>query len=120
VLRLVHGQRRKGREVAEVSGAPIPLIARKMYLIRDDLIVELFDDMKAEIQGLNHDTRMLDLWKASVTENVLAAIHYLDRDAPAALVEAPAAALAYARAAAQRDVPLSSLVRAHRLGHARS
>jgi hypothetical protein len=35
------------------------------------------------------------------------------------LVEAPAASLAYARAAAQRDVPLSALVRAHRIAHSR-
>jgi DNA-binding PucR family transcriptional regulator len=38
---------------------------------------------------------------------------------PDHLSEAPAAALAYARAAAQRDVPLSALVRAHRIGTAR-
>lgn len=90
-----------------------------MQLIRDDFIAELFDEMKAEIRGLNYDTRMTDLWRASLTENIVAAIHYLDRDVPASLVEAPAAALAYVRAAAQRDIPLSGLVRAHRLGHAR-
>src|ERR1700751_213224 len=38
---------------------------------------------------------------------------------PHTLLEAPAASLAYARAAAQRDVPLSALVRAHRILHAR-
>lgn len=90
-----------------------------MDTIRDDFIAEVFEVMKAEIRGLNHDTRMMDLWRASLTENVVAGIHYLDRDVPAALLEAPAAALAYARASAQRDVPLSALVRAHRLGHAR-
>jgi len=61
----------------------------------------------------------MDMWRASLTENVLAAIHYLDRDAPTALLEAPPAALAYARASAQRDVPLAPLVRAQRLGQAR-
>jgi len=105
--------------VAEVGYGPISVIARHMQLIRDDFIGELFDEMKAEIQGLNYDTRMTDLWRASLTENIVAAIHYLDRDVPASLVEAPPAALAYVRAAAQRDVPLSGLVRAHRLGHAR-
>ncbi|MCV7075928.1 PucR family transcriptional regulator [Mycobacterium szulgai] len=105
--------------MAEVGYGPISVIARHMQLIRDDFIGELFDEMKAEIQGLNYDTRMTDLWRASLTENIVAAIHYLDRDVPASLVEAPAAALAYVRAAAQRDVPLSGLVRAHRLGHAR-
>jgi DNA-binding PucR family transcriptional regulator len=90
-----------------------------MRMIRDDFINELFDEMKGEIRGLNHDARMIDLWRASVTENVVASIHYLERDTPASLMEAPAAALAYARACAQRDVPLSPLVRAHRLGYAR-
>jgi DNA-binding PucR family transcriptional regulator len=90
-----------------------------MRIIRDDFIAELFDAMKAEIRGLNHDARMMDLWRASLTENVAAAIHYLDRDTPASLMEAPAAALAYACASAQRDVPLAPLVRAHRIGHAR-
>src|SRR5262245_60090216 len=61
---------------------------------------------------------MLALWRASLTESLVAALHYLDRETPPSAVEAPAAALAYARAAAPRDVPLSALVRAHRLGHA--
>ncbi|HWT48461.1 MAG TPA: PucR family transcriptional regulator, partial [Mycobacterium sp.] len=90
-----------------------------MNLVRDDFIAELFAEMKAEIRGLNHDARLMDLWRASLTENTVATIHYLERDAPASLAEAPAAALAYARASAQRDIPLSTLVRAHRMGLAR-
>ena len=105
--------------MAEGGGGPISVIARQMDAIRDDFIAELFEVLKAEIRGLNHDARMMDLWRASLTENVVAAIHYLDRDAPSATLEAPAAALAYARASAQRDVPLSALVRAHRIGPAR-
>ncbi|OSC40807.1 PucR family transcriptional regulator [Mycobacterium decipiens] len=105
--------------MAEFGGAPISVIARQMDMIRDEFIADLFDMMKTEIQGLNYDSRMMNLWRASLTESVVAAIHYLDRDAAISLVEAPAAALAYTRAAAQRDVPLAPLVRAHRLGHAR-
>ena len=106
--------------MAEVGGGPISAIARQMDMIRDDFIADLFDEMKMKIRGLNHDTRMMNLWRASLTENIVTAIHYLGRDAPrTASLEAPAAALAYARASAQRDVPLSALVRAHRMGHAR-
>lgn len=102
-----------------VGGSPISVIARQMDTIRDQFIVEVFDTMKSEIQGLDYDSRMMDMWQASITENYVAAVHYLERDAPTSLLEAPPAALAYARAAAQRDVPLAPLVRAHRLGHAR-
>jgi DNA-binding PucR family transcriptional regulator len=106
--------------MADVVVAPISVIARQMDLIRDDFIADLFAEMKAEIRGLNHEARMMDLWRASLTENVVAAIEYLDRDASAApSIEAPAAALEYARASAQREVPLSALVRAHRIGLAR-
>ena len=102
-----------------VGSVPISVIARQMAMIRDDFIHDVFEMMKAEIRGLSHDARMLDLWKASLTESVDASIDYLDRGLPEHLLEAPEAALVYARAAAQRDIPLSALVRAHRIGHAR-
>lgn len=105
--------------MVEAGSRPISVIARQMQLIHDDFIAELFDEMRTKIRGLDYDARMMDLWRASLTENVMAAIHYMDRGVPTSSVEAPAAALAYARAAAQRDIPLSGLVRAHRLGHAR-
>ena len=105
--------------MAEVGSGPISVIARQMNIIRDNFIAELFEAMKAEIGGPDHDSRLMGLWMASLTENVVAGIDYLDRDEPPDLLEAPAAALQYARAAAQRDVPLSALVRAHRIGHAR-
>ena len=110
---------RRDAEVAEVDSGSLSVIVRRMDKIRDEFIAELFDMMRTEIQGLNYDARMIDLWRASLTENFVAAVHYLDRDEPTSLIEAPAAALAYARAAAQRDIPLAPLVRAHRLGHAR-
>lgn len=116
----MQGQRRKGRKVAKVAVAPIWVIAQQMDLIRDDFIADLFAEMSAEIRGLNHDARLMELWRASLTENVVAGIQYLQRDASAApSIEAPAAGLSYARASAQRDVPLSALVRAHRIGLAR-
>jgi DNA-binding PucR family transcriptional regulator len=103
--------------VAETADGPISVIVGQMNLIRDDFIEKLFDELKAGLPGLHHDTRMLALWKASVTESLVAGVHYLERDAP--VLEAPASALAYARASAQRDIPLSALVRNHRLGLAR-
>lgn len=101
------------------DGGCVSLIARQMESIQDTFTAELFDMMRGEIQGLQHDPRMMDMWRASLIENFVAAVHYLEREAPTALLEAPGAALAYARASAQRDIPLAPLVRAHRLGHAR-
>ena len=80
--------------MTEVGIGPISVIARQMNMIRDDFIPEVFDTMQAEIRGLNHDARMLDLWKASLTESFDAGIDYLNRGMPEHLPEAPAAALA--------------------------
>ncbi|OBA81379.1 hypothetical protein A9W99_14090 [Mycobacterium sp. 1164966.3] len=104
--------------MADVDGDALLTIVRRMDKIRDEFIAELFEIMRTQIKGLNYDARMIELWRASVTENFVAAVHYLARDEPTSLLEAPAAALAYARAAAQRDIALAPLVRAHRLGHA--
>ncbi|OHU99502.1 PucR family transcriptional regulator [Mycobacterium talmoniae] len=90
-----------------------------MYSHRDEFVVDLVEVTKAEIRALDHDTRMVDLLTASITEVVVAGIHHVDLEAPDAPVQAPTAALAYARALAQRDVPLSALIRAYRIGHAR-
>ncbi|MCV7232078.1 PucR family transcriptional regulator [Mycobacterium branderi] len=86
---------------------------------RDEFVTDLVDVTKLEIRALNHDTRMTDLLTASITEVVVAGIHYLDLEAPQSRVQAPPGALFYARALAQRDVPLSALIRAYRIGHAR-
>ena len=70
--------------MTDVAVAPISVIARQLKTIRDDFIAELFDEMRAEVRGLNHDARMLE------------------RDASAPVMDPPAAAFAYARASAQR------------------
>ena len=46
--------------MAEVDAGSVSVIARQMNAIRDDFIAELFEEMKAEIQGLNHDARMME------------------------------------------------------------
>jgi DNA-binding PucR family transcriptional regulator len=94
-------------------------VARQMQLERDQFIAELVKVTRAEIRSLDHDARMVDLLEASITENVVAAIHFLEHQGPDEAVEAPTAAIVYARALAQRDVPLSALIRAYRIGHAR-
>jgi len=98
-------------------------VAQQMNARRDGFIAGLVLTTRSEIQPLDHDKRMVDLLCASITENVIAAIHFLEyggTEAEAeAEAEAPSAALSYARALAQRDVSLSALIRAYRLGHGR-
>jgi DNA-binding PucR family transcriptional regulator len=97
----------------------VSVVAREMDRHRDEFISALVSVTRAQIRSLDHDARMADLLQASITENVVAGIHLLEHDLPEEAVEAPTAAIVYARALAQRDVPLSALIRAYRIGHAR-
>ena len=111
--------RRKAAGMTEVIADPMSLIARRMDAIREDFVAEVFEQIKAENRDLNYDGQMLELWRASLNDSVVAGIEFLDCGTSAEFLEAPEASVAYVRLAAQRDVPLSVLVRAHRIVHAR-
>ncbi|MBJ7906973.1 helix-turn-helix domain-containing protein [Streptomyces sp. DSM 110735] len=86
---------------------------------RDAVVADLVRMTLVQIDDLDHDAATRSLLEASITENVVAALNFVGRDFDADLLEAPSAALAYARILAQRDVSLSALVRAYRIGHSR-
>lgn len=94
-------------------------IADRIQQAREDLITDLVEVTRAQITALDHDAASRSLLEASITENIVTAINFLRQEIDADLLEAPTAALAYARVLAQRDVPLSALIRAYRIGHAR-
>src|SRR4051794_16199329 len=73
----------------------------------------------AEISQLRGDEIILNILKASVEENIATLLHVFENDMPLENVEGPASALDYARRLAQRNVPISALVRAYRIGHCR-
>ncbi|MDO2968217.1 helix-turn-helix domain-containing protein [Mycobacteroides abscessus subsp. bolletii] len=105
-----------------MDGQPSALVtwvAQQMSLRRDPFIDGLAQATRVQIRSLDHDARMVDLLTASITENVVVAIHFLEHGGHEEDVEAPSAAVVYARALAQRDVPLSALIRAYRIGHNR-
>ncbi|MGW9033057.1 PucR family transcriptional regulator [Streptomyces sp. NPDC055722] len=54
---------------------------------------------------------------ASVKENVATLLHIFENDIPLENLEGLAAANEHARRLAQRDIPVSSLIRAYRIGH---
>src|SRR5262249_12781219 len=110
----------RGGVLVSIKGVdPLVAVAREMLRRRDDFIAELTEATRSQIRALDNDSRMRSLLEASITENVVAAVHFLEYDTPAEDVEAPTAALVYARSLAQRDVPLSALIQAYRIGHAR-
>jgi hypothetical protein len=85
---------------------------------RDRLIAELSASMRAQVAALDSDTRLRGLFEAGTTDNLMSVLDFVQNDAAEHEVHAPARALVYARTLAQRDVPLSALIRAYRVGHA--
>src|SRR3954454_17187376 len=69
------------------------------------------------IPELRGDDAVVNLLAASVEANAATLLHMLEHGIVPESVDAPAAALEYARRLAQREVPLHALVRAYRVGH---
>ena len=86
----------------------------------NDRVVELSSFIRGaledEIPELRGDARTIELLGASVEGNVDTLLHALRHDIAVDRVEAPTAALEYARRLAQHGVPVNALVRAYRLG----
>ncbi|MDI2031792.1 helix-turn-helix domain-containing protein [Saccharopolyspora sp. TS4A08] len=72
--------------------------------------------LEASITELRGDARLLELLGASIEGNLDTILHTLQHNIAAEHLEAPAAAMEYARRLAQHGVPVNALVRAYRLG----
>ncbi|MFC5141151.1 PucR family transcriptional regulator [Actinomycetospora rhizophila] len=94
--------------VAEVAAALAPQ--------RAEVSASISDVLATRIEDLRGDPALLDLLAASVEANVETILHVLRHDLDPRDVEPPAAAMAYARRLAQREVPVNALVRAYRVG----
>jgi len=105
------GDRRVGEQVASVAASLEPRIA--------ELATDIRDLIQHDIPRLDGDTLLTSLLDASVEENVATVVHMLRHGIVTAHVEAPTAALEYARRLAQRDIPATALIRAYRVGQAR-
>ncbi len=75
--------------------------------------------LEDDIPELRGDAGLVELLGASVEGNVDTIVHSLRHDIAVERVEAPTAALEYARRLAQRGVPVNALIRAYRLGQRR-
>jgi DNA-binding PucR family transcriptional regulator len=100
-----------GRYVAETAARLHDRLGDVSSVIRLSL-----EDQIPELRG---DDRVMELLGPSVEGNVDTLLHALRYDIPVLRVEAPTAALEYARRLAQYGVPVNALVRAYRLGQRR-
>ncbi|MFI5536641.1 PucR family transcriptional regulator [Nocardia sp. NPDC051900] len=104
--------------MADGENEVVRAVVSTMLRGRDQLIAELSAVMRAQVAALDLDTRLRGLFEAGTTDNLMSVLDFVQNDAAEHDVHAPARALVYARTLAQRDVPLSALMRAYRVGHA--
>ncbi|MGI8751705.1 MAG: hypothetical protein ACR2MN_05240 [Acidimicrobiales bacterium] len=97
----------------------IAVVSSKIHQNRDAVVDDVREVLVAQIPTLDDDELVQVLLAASIEENVDTLLHMLQNDIPVERVEAPTAALEYARRIAQRDIPLTDLIRCYRLGQAR-
>src|ERR1700749_10521 len=97
--------------VASIAAA----VGRQAAAVSEDVYKETL----AEIPQLDHDGPLRDLLAASIDSNLDACLQIMQHRIDQAAVRAPAVAVEYARRLAQRGTPLTALLRAYRLGHAR-
>src|ERR1700742_1639309 len=100
-----------GRYVAETASR----LNERLAGVSSDIRRSLEEDIP-ELRG---DAGVIELLGASVEGNVDTILRALRDDIAVQRVEAPAAALEYARRLAQHGVPVNALVRAYRLGQRR-
>lgn len=75
------------------------------------------DVLEREISELRGDPRLLELLGASVEGNVTTFLRVIHDGVPTTRLQAPTAAIDYARHLARTTAPVTALVRAYRLGH---
>jgi hypothetical protein len=97
----------------------LPSVAAAVNVRLAEVSRDLREQLILTIPELRGDDVVVNLLAASVEANVSTLLHVLEHKIVPESVDAPAAALEYARRLAQRTVPLHALVRAYRVGHGR-
>jgi len=95
--------------MADVAAA----VSRQAAAVHEDV----YEVILREIPQLRDDQAVLALLASSVDSNVDTVLQILQHRIDLAAVQAPAAAMEYARRLAQRATPLTALLRAYRVGH---
>jgi DNA-binding PucR family transcriptional regulator len=108
--RLALGRSPAAELVAGVAAA----VTRRAAAVSEDVYHVILRD----IPQLRDDKPVLALLASSVGSNVDTCLQIMQHQIDLADVQAPAAAVEYARRLAQRGTPLTALLRAYRVGHA--
>ena len=95
--------------MADVAAA----VSRQAAAVHEDV----YEVILREIPQLRDDQAVLALLASGVDSNVDTVLQILQHRIDLAAVQAPAAAMEYARRLAQRATPLTALLRAYRVGH---
>jgi DNA-binding PucR family transcriptional regulator len=107
----------KTRPSGDVDIAPyVSAIAARLHDRLAPMSSAIRVSLEQQIPELRGDARAWELLGPSVEGNVDTLLHALQYAIPVQRVEAPTAALEYARRLAQHGVPVNALVRAYRLG----
>ena len=104
-----------GPGVAELVADVAAAVARRVAAASADV----YEVILREIPQLRDDKPVLALLASSVDSNVGTCLQIMQHRIDLAAVQAPAAAVEYARRLAQRGVALTALLRAYRVGHTR-
>jgi hypothetical protein len=99
------------RYVAEVAG--------RLHERVGDVAADIRRFLDDQVPELRRDARVVEMLEVSVESNVGTMLHALRYGIPVERVEAPTAALEYARRVAQHGAPINALVRGYRLGQRR-
>ena len=103
-----------GPAVAELVADVAAAVSRRAAAVSEDV----YEVILREIPELRDDRSVLTLLASSVHSNVGTCLQVMQHQIDLSAVQAPAAALEYARRRAQRGTSLTALLRAYRLGHA--
>lgn len=98
-------------ESAEVGDA-----LQELLLARRELADVVVDAILTGIPGFGSDPRAARLLDAAARENVSSVVYAVANGTDVETINAPAAGLEHARLLAQREVPVTVLLRAYRLG----
>ena len=101
--------------VAELVANVATAMGRRAAAVSEDV----YKTILGEIPQLDDDKPLRALLASSIDSNVDACLQIMQHRIDLAAVRAPTVAVEYARRLAQRGTPLTALLRAYRLGHAR-